>query len=69
MFTFLIDYLNLQHENLSIYVTISLYPAGQRTHVHQYYNKTSFDDGHTHSYKVFTSLEIPTKPGFHVHRY
>ncbi|MTI86031.1 MAG: hypothetical protein FH756_19565 [Firmicutes bacterium] len=39
------------------------------THVHRLKGETTFDAGHIHRYQSFTGPAIPTKPGFHVHRY
>lgn len=38
-------------------------------HFHSMEGQTTFDDGHVHTYKNLTSYAIPTRPGFHIHRY
>lgn len=38
-------------------------------HVHVMEGSTTLDNGHTHRYKTTTGPAIPTRPGFHVHRY
>ncbi|AQS59536.1 YmaF family protein [Desulforamulus ferrireducens] len=38
-------------------------------HVHSMEGKTTLVNGHVHSYKNITGPAIPTRPGFHIHRY